>query len=81
VSGAWDLSHVKKLPACRPSSVTYSAQIGYTPCCVLPFCFIGLSISFIVLVFVVRWLGGSFAIFGFSVGSCENANVPPIALD
>jgi len=27
----------------------------------------------------VRWLGGSFAIFGFSVGLCEIANVPPIA--
>jgi len=28
-----------------------------------------------------RWLGGSFAIFGFIVGLCEIANVPPIALD
>jgi len=28
----WDLSHVKKLPACQPASVTHSAQIGYTPC-------------------------------------------------
>jgi hypothetical protein len=31
-------------------------------------------------VFVVRWLGGSFAIFDFSVGLCEIANVPPKAL-
>jgi hypothetical protein len=29
---------------------------------------------------LVRWLGGSFAIFGFSVGLCEIANVPPNAL-
>jgi len=29
---------------------------------------------------VVCWLGGSFAIFGFSVGLCEIANVPQIAL-
>jgi len=28
----------------------------------------------------VRLLGGSFAIFGFSVGLCEIANVPPKAL-
>jgi len=31
-------------------------------------------------VFVVRWLGGSFAIFGFCVGWCVIANVPPKAL-
>ena len=30
--GAWDLSPVKKLPACRPVPVTHSTQIGYTPC-------------------------------------------------
>jgi len=30
--------------------------------------------------FAVRWLGGSFAIFGFRVGLCEIANVPPKAL-
>jgi len=29
--------------------------------------------------FVVRWLGGSFAKLGFSVGLCGFANVPPIA--
>jgi len=29
---------------------------------------------------LVRWLGGSIAIFGFSVGLCEIANVPPFAL-
>jgi len=29
---SWDLSHVKKFPACRPAYVTHSAQIGYTPC-------------------------------------------------
>jgi len=29
---------------------------------------------------LVRWFGGSFAIFGFSVGLCEIANVPPNAL-
>jgi len=28
----------------------------------------------------VRWLGGSFAKLGFSVGLCGFANVPPIAL-
>jgi len=33
-----------------------------------------------VLVFVVRWLGGSFAKLGFSVGLCGFANVPPNAL-
>jgi hypothetical protein len=30
--------------------------------------------------FVVRWLGGSFAKLGFSVGLCGFANVPPNAL-
>jgi hypothetical protein len=28
----------------------------------------------------VRWLGGSFAKLGFSVGLCGLANVPPFAL-
>jgi len=28
----------------------------------------------------VRWLGGSFAKLGFSVGLCGFANVPPKAL-
>jgi len=28
----------------------------------------------------VRWLGGSFAKFAFSVGLCGFANVPPNAL-
>jgi len=28
----------------------------------------------------VRWLGGSFAKLGFSVGLCGFANVPPNAL-
>jgi len=32
-----------------------------------------------VFVFV-RWLGGSFAKLGFSVGLCGFANVPPNAL-
>lgn len=32
------------------------------------------------VVFVVRWLGGSFAKLGFSVGLCGFANVPPNAL-
>jgi len=30
--------------------------------------------------FLVRWLGGSFAKLGFSVGLCGFANVPPKAL-
>jgi hypothetical protein len=30
--------------------------------------------------FLVRWLGGSFAKLGFSVGLCGFANVPPNAL-
>jgi len=29
---------------------------------------------------LVRWFGGSFAIFGLCVGLCEIANVPPKAL-
>jgi len=37
-------------------------------------------ISHLVSVFVVGWLGGSFAIFGFSDGWCVIANVPPKAL-
>jgi len=52
----------------------------YTACCVLPFFHFILSISHLVPVLVVRWLGGSFAIFGFSIGLCEIANVPPKAL-
>jgi hypothetical protein len=47
---------------------------------VLPFSFICLYVSNLVSVFVVRWLGGSFAKLGFSVGWCGFANVPPIAL-
>jgi len=35
---------------------------------VLPFFHFILSISHLVSVFVVRWLGGSFAKLGFSVG-------------
>ena len=45
----------------------------------LTFCFICLFVSHIVLFFVVRWHGGSFAKLGFSVGLCGFANVPPIA--
>jgi hypothetical protein len=47
---------------------------------VLPFFHFILSVSHLVPVLVVRWLGGSFAIFGFSIGLCEIANVPPQAL-
>jgi len=37
-----------------------------------------LSVHFAVS--LVRWLGGSFAKLGFSVGLCGFANVPPNAL-
>jgi len=37
-------------------------------------------ISHLVSVFVVRWLGGSFAKLGFSVCLFGFANVPPNAL-
>jgi len=47
---------------------------------VLPFFHFILSISHLVSIFVVRWLGGSFAKLGFSLGLCGFANVPPNAL-
>jgi len=46
---------------------------------VLAFCLYRLFVSHLVAVFVVRWLGGSFAKLGFSLGLCGFANVPPIA--
>jgi len=46
-------------------------------CC--PF-FYRLFVNHLVSVFVVYWLGGSFAILGNSVGLCEIANVPPNAV-
>jgi hypothetical protein len=52
----------------------------YTACCVLPFFHFVLYISHLVSIFVVRWLGGSFAKLGFSLGLCGFANVPPNAL-
>ncbi|MBK8442861.1 MAG: hypothetical protein IPL35_05345 [Sphingobacteriales bacterium] len=41
-----------------------------------------LSCLFVVIscLFFVRWLGGSFAKLGFSVGWCAFANVPPNTL-
>jgi len=45
-----------------------------SPFFVIQFCF------YFSVGFVVRQLGGSFAIFGFSVDLCEIANVPSIAL-
>jgi len=47
---------------------------------VLPFSFICLYVSNLVSVFVVRWLGGSFAKLGLRVGLSGFANMPPIAL-
>jgi hypothetical protein len=45
---------------------------------VLAFCLCRLFVSHLILVSVVRWLGGSFAKLGFSVGFCGFAYVPPI---
>jgi hypothetical protein len=42
--------------------------------------FSSVSLSFIILFSVVRWLGGSFAKLGLRVGLCGFANVQPIAL-
>jgi len=47
---------------------------------VLPFLFYRLIVSHLVSVFVVRWLGGSFAKLGFSEGLYGFANEPPDAL-
>ena len=59
---------------------TTDCQMFYTRCCVLPFFHFILSISYLVSVFVVCLLGGSFAKLGFCVGFCGFVNVPPIAL-
>ena len=53
----------------------------YIRCCVLPFFHFIIFISHLMSVFAVRWLGGSFAKLGFSVGLCGFANVPPNALN
>jgi len=70
----------RKVEAGYNPSHTTETLIGYIVCCVLPFCFYRLFVNHLVSVFDVRWLGGSFAILGNSVGLCEIANVPPNAM-
>src|SRR5690606_38415624 len=71
---------------CQPSTnvdrstaldLTTSAPIAASGWWVLAFCLVRLFVSHLVSVFVVRWLGGSFAKLGFGVGLCGFANVPP----
>jgi hypothetical protein len=54
-----------------------SPPIVATRCWVLAFCLYRFFYRHLVLVLVVRWFGGSFAKFGFSLGLCSFANVPP----
>jgi hypothetical protein len=59
---------------------TTPAPIAFKPL-LCPSAFFRLSILFIFCRVVVRWLGGSFAKLGFSLGLCGFANVQPNALD
>jgi len=58
-----------RIPRYRPNLRDEVLNTLQTPpllmsrCCVLPFFHFILAISHLVSVFVVRWLGGSFAIF------------------
>jgi hypothetical protein len=77
--GAQNCQYTTKVDARKNVQLTTSPAIEPNACCVLPFCFYRLFVNHLVSFFVVRWLGGSFAKLGISLGLCGFANVPPNA--